>query len=123
MKIFDRENREDILEIEENEDDESMVGLEDIVRPFNPKDIKIIVEPKTIDHLVSRLRYNEIDLNTEFQRKGNLWNSNKQSSLIESILLRLPLPAFYFDATDNSKWIVVDGLQRLYTLYKFAVCK
>jgi Ca2+-binding EF-hand superfamily protein len=39
--------------------------------------------------------------------------------LIESILIRFPLPAFYFDATDDNKWLVVDGLQRLSAIKKF----
>ncbi|MBA3664557.1 MAG: DUF262 domain-containing protein, partial [Bacteroidetes bacterium] len=122
MPIRKNQKKEpDIIEIEPVEEDESSSGSEDIVSPFNPKDIKIIVEPKTIDHLISRLQYGEIDLNTEFQRKGNLWNDDKQCRLIESILLRLPLPAFYFDASDDNKWLVVDGLQRLWSLKKFVV--
>lgn len=110
----------DIVEIDIQED-EPLIDIEDITSPFDPKDIKIIVEPKTIDHLVSRLRYNEIDMNTEFQRKGNLWKPDVQSRLIESILLRLPLPPFYFDADDDSKWLVVDGLQRLWSIKNFIV--
>jgi hypothetical protein len=114
-----KRNDEELLEIEIQEDEESPVGLDQIISPFNPKDIKIIVEPKTIDHLVSRIRHDEIDMNTEFQRKGNLWSFDKQSRLIESLLLRLPLPAFYFDASDDNKWLVVDGLQRLWSLKNF----
>ncbi len=114
-------NREnETIELESNEEDEDEDNdAEDIISPFDPKDIQIIVEPKTIDHLVTRLRYDEIDMNTEFQRKGNLWSPGVQSRLIESILLRLPLPAFYFDATDDNKWLVVDGLQRLWTIKNF----
>ena len=69
--------------------------------------------------MVTRLKFDEIDLNTEFQRMGNLWSDEKQCRLIESILLRLPLPAFYFDADNENKWLVVDGLQRLWSLKKF----
>lgn len=114
------ENEEEILEIEQLDNEDSSEE-EDIKSPFDPKDIKIIVEPKTIDHLVTRLRYNEIDLNTEFQRKGNLWKPDQQSRLIESILLRLPLPAFYFDAEDENLWLVVDGLQRLWCIKNFII--
>lgn len=114
------EEEDEILEIEQVENGENDVE-EDIISPFDPKDIKIIVEPKTIDHLVTRLRYDEIDLNTEFQRKGNLWKPDQQSRLIESILLRLPLPAFYFDAEDENNWLVVDGLQRLWCIKNFIV--
>jgi len=102
-------------------DEDEADEIEDIISPFDPKDIKIIVEPKTIDHLVQRLKYDEIDLNTEFQRKGNLWPKEAQSRLIESILLRFPLPAFYFDAGNEDKWLVVDGLQRLWSIKNFIV--
>jgi len=123
LKKFKQE--EEIIEIEQPKQEEdyedSSVGLGEITKPFNPKDITIIVEPRTIGQLVDRLKNNEVDLNTEFQRMGNLWNDEKQSRLIESIMLRLPLPAFYFDASDDDKWLVVDGLQRLWSLKKFIV--
>lgn len=95
----------------------------DIKNPFDPKEIKISVEPKSLDSLITRMRHDEIDLNTEFQRKGNLWNPVTQSRLIESLLLKFPLPVFYFDASDDEKWLVVDGLQRLWTLKNFVIDK
>jgi uncharacterized protein with ParB-like and HNH nuclease domain len=45
------------------------------------------------------------------------------SRLIESILLKLPLPIFYFDVSNPDRWIVVDGLQRLSSIKKFMVDK
>ncbi|AQG78316.1 DUF262 domain-containing protein [Spirosoma montaniterrae] len=99
-------------------------GVEsDIKEPFDPKDINITVEPKTMDNLVQRLNHNEIDLDPDFQRKGNLWAPDVQSRLIESLMLRFPLPAFYFDAESEDNWLVVDGLQRLWTLKNFVVDK
>ena len=100
--------------------DESEVEV-DIKEPFDPKDINITVEPKTMDNLVQRLKYKEIDLDPDFQRKGNLWGPDVQSRLIESLMLRFPLPAFYFDAESEDNWLVVDGLQRLWTLKNFVV--
>jgi hypothetical protein len=41
--------------------------------------------------------------------------------LIESILLKLPLPVFYFDVSDPEKWMVIDGLQRISTIKSFFV--
>jgi hypothetical protein len=43
--------------------------------------------------------------------------------LIESILLKLPLPVFYFDVSDPGKWMVIDGLQRISTIKSFFVSK
>ncbi|MEQ1731095.1 MAG: DUF262 domain-containing protein [Vicinamibacterales bacterium] len=56
-----------------------------------------------------------------FQRAAGLWTPQKMSRLVESLLIRVPLPAFYFDGTDDNKWLVVDGLQRLSTLHRFIV--
>jgi hypothetical protein len=60
-------------------------------------------------------------MNTEFQRHAELWNAQKMSRLIESILVRFPLPAFYFDASHEGQWLVVDGLQRLLAIQQFVV--
>lgn len=102
--------------------DESSVES-DVTEPFDPKDINITVEPKTMDNLVQRLLHEEIDIYPDFQRKGNLWPLAVQSRLIESLMLRFPLPAFYFDAESEENWLVVDGLQRLWTLKNFVVDK
>lgn len=67
------------------------------------------------------MTHDEIDLNPEFQRNEDLWDKRKMSRLIESILLKLPLPVFYFDVSNPEKWIVVDGLQRLSSIKKFMV--
>ncbi len=85
--------------------------------------IKIIVETKTIDAIVARLRNGEVDLFTPFQRKNNLWKDEVKSRLIESMLLRFPLPDFYFDTSNDNKWLVVDGLQRLSTIKSFVLDK
>lgn len=91
--------------------------------PFKPSEISIKREFPTISNLVDMMKQSpsEIDLNTEFQRSGDLWGQEKQSRLIESILVNFPLPAFYFDAESENKWLVVDGLQRLSCLNNFIV--
>ena len=88
---------------------------------FSTKDIKITNAPITLFSLIDKLKFDEIDLNPDFQRNADLWDNARMSRLIESILLKLPLPVFYFDVKDDNKWIVVDGLQRLSTLKKFII--
>ncbi|MDP3434250.1 MAG: DUF262 domain-containing protein [Bacteroidota bacterium] len=92
-------------------------------QPFNPSKIKIRPQTITVDAMVERIRHGEIDLSTKFQRKEGLWTDEQQSRLIESILIRFPLPVFYFDGSDNDKWLVIDGLQRLTSLKRFMVTK
>lgn len=89
--------------------------------PFNPTEINIIPKQDTLRNLIDRLKHNEIDMDTDFQRSVDLWDTSKMSRLIESILIRFPLPAFYFDATDDDNWLVVDGLQRLSSIKKFVI--
>jgi hypothetical protein len=86
--------------------------------------INIEVKNLTLDILIRRLENNgELVLDPDFQRSGNLWSAVKQSQLIESILVKLPLPAFYFDASNENSWTVIDGLQRLSAIENFVVKK
>lgn len=89
--------------------------------PFDGTGIRIDGKPLAIDLLVGRLGKKEIDLYPDFQPKAGLWSAVEQSRLIESLLIRVPVPAFYFDASDDRKWLVVDGLQRLTALKLFVV--
>jgi Protein of unknown function DUF262 len=94
-----------------------------ITKPFDPTRIRVGTKQITIDLLLTRIRHGEIDLAPDFQRKAGIWKDESRSKLIESILIRIPLPAFYIDATKDEKWVVVDGLQRLTTLKEFAIDK
>lgn len=96
----------------------------DITKPFDPTKINITITPLIIDSLVKRMKSNppRIDLNTDFQRRGGLWGEIAQSRFIESLLVRIPIPAFYFDGSEDT-WKVVDGLQRLFTLKRFIIDK
>ncbi|WP_129727957.1 DUF262 domain-containing protein [Ectobacillus funiculus] len=112
-------NDEQEIEEEVYNDDNNEI----ITEPFDPAKIDISMRSMTLDLLIKRIKENEIALNTKFQRKGDLWRTSEQSRLIESLMVRIPLPAFYFDGTDDNEWLIVDGLQRLTTLKKFVVDK
>lgn len=102
-------------------DDDIGENDQDITKPFATKDIKVTNVIVSLSSLVNRLKGDEIDLNPGFQRHENLWKDKQMSRLMESILLKLPLPVFYFDVSDPDKWIVVDGLQRLSTINKYII--
>jgi len=106
------------LEEEEGNDEPLPQGM---VQPFDTRKIQIFPKQDTMQNLINRIKNNEIDLNPDFQRYADLWSDDKKSLLIESILIRFPLPAFYFDATNDECWQVVDGLQRLSTIKKFVI--
>ncbi len=93
--------------------------LPDIEVPFDPSKIDIQVRPMTIGSLSSRLENEELDLTPDFQRQANVWDVKRKSRLIESVLLRIPLPSFYFSEDEHGVYAVVDGLQRLCTVFHF----
>ncbi|MEK6288034.1 MAG: DUF262 domain-containing protein [Acidobacteriota bacterium] len=97
---------------------ENSEGDESITEPFDPTKIKVDREPMTVFQVLRKISLNEIILDPEFQR-NLVWDPVRRSRLIESALLRIPLPAFYFDGVDANRWVVVDGLQRLSTLKDF----
>jgi len=120
---IERDFTEEILEVRLdplNIDVELEVNnVENINNPFDPNLVDIKTRTMSLDLILKRLDRNNINLNTSFQRKAGLWDLTKQSRLIESILIKFPLPAFYFDGSDDDNWLVVDGLQRLSSLDNF----
>ncbi|MDE6904818.1 MAG: DUF262 domain-containing protein [Lachnospiraceae bacterium] len=88
---------------------------------FIPSDVNITQVPTNISNIMDRLENREFDLSPAFQRNGGLWDKEKQSRLIESLMLKIPLPAFYFDASREDDWVVIDGLQRLTAFQNYLV--
>ena len=103
---------------EEGEDPQEIIK-----DPFNPEKINIRTHNVLVDHLVSRIEYGEIDLAPDFQRQAGIWTAKNQSRLIESLLLRIPIPVFYVASDENDVWAVVDGIQRMTTIYNYRTGK
>ena len=83
--------------------------------------VRVETKNTQMDTLIKRIRHKEIELSPDFQRRADVWKDDRQSRLIESMLIKIPLPAFYVDATNDDKWLVVDGLQRLNAVRRFVV--
>lgn len=99
-----------------------MTAYRDIKEPFDPSMIEVEIKNFTINTLVEMMKNDVIDMAPDFQRNGDIWTDEKKSRLIESLILGLPLPSFYFSYDANTKkWIVIDGLQRLGALKAFMI--
>ena len=81
-------------------------------------DLAIRDERRTAIDVVRRIEQDRFVLDPDFQR-AFVWDVKKQSRLIESILLRIPLPTFYVAEDSDGRLIVVDGRQRLTTIQRF----
>ena len=88
---------------------------------FNPTQIRVSNKLYSLQGFLDRMKNEEIELQPDFQRQAGIWSPTAKSRLIESLLVRIPLPAFYIDATNEDKWRVIDGLQRLTTLKEFVL--
>lgn len=99
----------DDVEIDKQELDLSDYPLDDILIRTSQLSIRQVID--------------EIDeglyiLDPDFQR-AFVWTPEQQSRLIESVSMRIPLPVFYFAETKKGETIIVDGLQRITTFYRF----
>jgi uncharacterized protein with ParB-like and HNH nuclease domain len=112
---------------DEDEDDQGAVDFDSGNKAKGIVPTRITQVSPTVSLLFDRVLHNEIDLKPEYQRKDRIWPAKDRARLIESILLGLPLPAFYFaerankdpNASIDFDWVVIDGLQRTTTLIDF----
>lgn len=81
------------------------------------RDIRSDGYPMSIGELISLYRDGELDIHPEFQRFFR-WSEAQKSRLIESILLGIPIPSIFVAQREDGVWDVVDGLQRLSTIFE-----
>ena len=73
----------------------------------------------SVKELISMVGDGIINISPDYQRKFR-WEDDRQSLLIESIFLGIPVPSLFMATNNDSSWEVIDGLQRLSTLIRFA---
>lgn len=106
----------------EEEDLNGGKSMEVITKSFNPNEIDVDISTVNLGSLIEQLENDEIDLQPDFQRAADVWDNVKKSRLIESILLGLPLPSFYFSEDPVSqKLSIIDGLQRICAIRDFVL--
>lgn len=82
------------------------------------KDIHTDAYPMSVGEIINLYAEGDLDIHPEFQRIYR-WNQGQKSRLIESIMLGIPLPSFFVAQREDGVWDVVDGLQRLSTIFSF----
>lgn len=108
-------NIEDGFDDAEDGDDEES----EKVNPYDPKLIRVDTKTFSISQVNQMIIDGEVDLSPDFQR-GFVWTDiTRKSRLIESLLLRIPIPVFYFSQDEEGLFQVVDGVQRLTVINSF----
>jgi hypothetical protein len=92
----------------------------DIASQFESQRKKVDVDnfDVTVRELVRMVEEGEIDRAPEYQRKFR-WDEIRESKLVESVLLGLPVPTIFMATNKDGTWELVDGLQRLSSLVHF----
>lgn len=85
---------------------------------YAPDQIYVENKPFSLKQIIELIESKDIELNPDFQRNF-VWDKTRQSRLIESILLGLPLPSIYLSQFEDGRLTIVDGLQRIHTIKKF----
>lgn len=111
-------NQDNRYMLDQGIDEEEVLSEEHIEKPYDPTKIKVDPLSLPVFQVMRKIKLGEINLQPDFQRHV-VWDLIRQSRLIESIIIKIPLPAFYMDALNDNEWLVVDGLQRLWTLDRF----
>lgn len=110
-------------QIEPNEDltfsdprDDEETHIDEI--PKGERTLHTQAYDKSISDIVAMIDNGDIVLDPDYQR-NYIWDDKRASLLVESILLNVPIPVVYVAEDEDSRWDVVDGLQRLYSLQRF----
>lgn len=72
----------------------------------------------TVRQIIDMIKEELIDIAPEYQRHF-VWDDKRQSQLIESLILGIPVPNLFMATNKDSSWEVIDGLQRLTTIVNF----
>ena len=96
-------------------DDEEFHDIDD---PWDPEDIRVSTRNFSLRNIIDMIAERGLDLAPDFQRL-HVWKPVQRVHLIESVLLQIPLPAFYFAEDATGVMQVVDGVQRLSTINDF----
>lgn len=81
------------------------------------KEIATDAYSMSVGELLSLYKDGELDIHPEFQRFFR-WTPEQKSKFIESVLLGIPVPSFFVSQKQDGSWDVIDGLQRLSTIFQ-----
>ena len=115
--VIKEEMIDDDIELENSEELDQLEYTEETDEPIFSS-VKVTKKDFSIFELHRKFKQKKLILDVDFQRKS-VWSPKQKCELIESILMGLPLPIFYFKQQDNATYVVVDGKQRLTALFEY----
>lgn len=86
--------------------------------PYDVQNIRIDQKFITVFQVEHWISMGNLNLSPEYQR-NMIWDEKRKSALIESLLLRIPIPSFYLNEDGEGNKSVIDGMQRLSAIHSF----
>lgn len=111
---WEREDWAKYVGIEQLDEDDSR---EDDL-PYGAQSIRIEQKMITVYQIEHWIKAGMLNLNPEYQR-NLVWDQRRKSALIESLMLKIPIPSFYLDEGKDGVKSVIDGMQRLSAIHEF----
>ncbi|HCW35902.1 MAG TPA: DUF262 domain-containing protein [Staphylococcus sp.] len=98
--------------------------MQELVNQFNQYQKALVIQQSdlSLESLSSMISNNIVNLHPHYQRRER-WNEDKQSKLIESFILNVPVPPIYFSEDEYGIYSVIDGKQRLTAIHNFLTNK
>lgn len=120
IAIRSDELESNIIGIEDGGEDGELEDEEE-PKPYDSELIRVETKPMGISYVFDMMAgpQRDLDLSPDFERNFVWTDITQKSRLIESILLRIPLPVFYLSQDNEGVLQVVDGVQRLTVIKNF----
>jgi len=126
MRAKQAADEEDLVELEDEvleqdiEDEKSLDADEEPVVQYERMQRELVTQALDFDlsSLAQRVENETIDLNPRYQRRTR-WARQRQSRLIESFLMNVPVPPIYLAEDKYGQYSVIDGQQRLRAIHDF----
>lgn len=119
-KKMEKDNiaEENFFSIEDGIEKEKEGEIAETEYPYRPEDIRIEQKMLSLYQVNRWISQELLIIRPEFQR-NIVWDIKRKSLLIESLMLKIPIPAFYLDEDEVGMKTVIDGMQRLSTIHDF----
>jgi len=102
----------------EDEDISAEDAAAELFRDTTRDALRISKSDFTVSSIIDKINRGKVDLRPSYQREY-VWTVRTASKLIESLLLNIPVPTMFFHEVKSGKLEVVDGKQRLTSIWSF----
>ncbi len=94
--------------------------MKEIIKKFTKAQNSLVTQQSdfSLSAIADMVKHESIDITPHYQRRDR-WTTEKQSALIESFLLNVPVPPVYLSEDDYGTYTVIDGKQRITAIYEF----